>query len=144
MMGVFSNPSLSSSALMAATRPSIMSDGATTSAPASACEAAVRARSSRLTSFRTSPVSFSTTPQWPAVRRVLRSLCFGNAILLPSLSRVGGEEVLDRLDQPGDSVLLGLGVDPEAVPAGRLGGYGGDAEDPGLPGHAPPLPRAGR
>jgi hypothetical protein len=65
MIGVSSKPSLSSSLLMAATRPSIMSEGATISAPASAWEDAVRARSSRLISFRTRPVFFSTTPQCP-------------------------------------------------------------------------------
>ena len=48
---------------MAATRPSIMSLGATTSAPASAWLTAVRARSSSDTSLRTSPST--TTPQWP-------------------------------------------------------------------------------
>ena len=48
---------------MAPTRPSIMSEGATTSAPARAWETAVRARSSRVGSFLTS--SPSTTPQWP-------------------------------------------------------------------------------
>src|SRR5918994_6826406 len=79
-----------------------------------------------------------TSPRRPAVRRVLRNLCFGNATLLPSLCRVGGEEVHDRLDQPGDSVLLGLGVDPEAVSAGRLGGFGGGADHPGLPREPPP------
>jgi hypothetical protein len=42
-----------------------MSEGATMSAPASAWEAAVREINSRLTSFRTCPVPFSTTPQWP-------------------------------------------------------------------------------
>ena len=48
---------------MAPTRPSIMSDGATTSAPASACDTAVRASSSRVGSLRTVPSS--TMPQWP-------------------------------------------------------------------------------
>ena len=48
---------------MAATRPSIMSDGATMSAPASTWETAVRASSSSVGSFLTRPSS--TTPQWP-------------------------------------------------------------------------------
>src|SRR2546423_2607320 len=48
---------------MAPTRPSIMSLGATTSAPASAWLTAVRASSSRLRSLSTSPST--TTPQWP-------------------------------------------------------------------------------
>src|SRR3712207_3548219 len=56
MIGVFWNPSLSSSLLMAATRPSILSEGATMSAPAPTWEEAVRARSSRVTSFRIPPV----------------------------------------------------------------------------------------
>ena len=48
---------------MAPTRPSIMSLGATTSAPASAWLTAVRASSSRLRSLSTSPSTM--TPQWP-------------------------------------------------------------------------------
>ena len=48
---------------MAPTCPSIIADGATMSAPASAWLTAVRARSSRDSSFRTSPSR--TTPQWP-------------------------------------------------------------------------------
>src|SRR6266853_222445 len=48
---------------MAPTRPSIMSLGATMSAPASTCETAVRASSSRLWSLCTSPST--STPQCP-------------------------------------------------------------------------------
>ena len=48
---------------MAPMRPSIMSDGATMSAPASACESAVRTSSPTLSSFLISPST--TTPQWP-------------------------------------------------------------------------------
>src|SRR5918996_2492443 len=62
-MGTRSKPSPSSAPRIAPTRPSIMSLGATASAPASAWLTAVRARSSRVTSFRISPPS--TTPQWP-------------------------------------------------------------------------------
>src|SRR5215211_5793856 len=62
-----------------------------------------------------------TSPRRPAVRLVLLNLCCGNAILLTSLCRVCGEEACDRLDQSGDSVLLGLGVDPEAAFADRVG-----------------------
>src|SRR6185437_14865922 len=52
---------------MAATRPSIMSLGAIRSAPASACETAVRASNSKVASFTTStlPARSRTTPQWP-------------------------------------------------------------------------------
>jgi len=48
---------------MAMTRPSIMSDGATMSAPASAWERASFARSSRVPSLSTSPSLMM--PQWP-------------------------------------------------------------------------------
>ena len=48
---------------MAATRPSIMSEGATMSAPARARETAISARSGRLWSLSTSPLEM--TPQWP-------------------------------------------------------------------------------
>ena len=44
-------------------RPSIMSDGATMSAPALACDKASLDSSSSVASLRTSPLS--TTPQWP-------------------------------------------------------------------------------
>ncbi len=44
-------------------RPSIMSEGATASAPASACEIAVWASSSIVISLSTSPSR--TKPQWP-------------------------------------------------------------------------------
>ena len=56
-------PSSSSALRMAATRPSIMSLGATMSAPHSACVTAILASSSRVTSLSTSPSW--TTPQWP-------------------------------------------------------------------------------
>ncbi len=49
---------------MAATRPSIMSDGATMSTPASAWLTAVFANSSSVTSLTTQPLS-SSAPQWP-------------------------------------------------------------------------------
>ena len=56
-------PSSSSWERIAPTRPSIMSLGATTSAPASACEIAVLASSSIVMSLSTSPSR--TMPQWP-------------------------------------------------------------------------------
>ena len=49
---------------MAATRPSIMSDGATTSAPARAWLSAVSTRGRRERSLSTSPSSVNS-PQWP-------------------------------------------------------------------------------
>ena len=61
MMGVSPNPPSSNASRIAATRPSIMSDGATRSAPASACDTAVRASSSSVGSFFTRPSS--TMPQ---------------------------------------------------------------------------------
>ncbi len=57
-------PSPSSSARIAPTRPSIMSEGATTSAPARAWLTAVRASSSTEASLSTVCSPFST-PQWP-------------------------------------------------------------------------------
>ena len=63
MIGVSAKQASSSASRMAPTRPSIMSEGATMSAPASACETAVRASSSSVGSLRTVPSS--TTPQWP-------------------------------------------------------------------------------
>ena len=61
------NPFWSSALRMACTRPSIMSDGATMSAPASAWLMAVLASSDRVGSLCTSPeVSpWRTRPQWP-------------------------------------------------------------------------------
>src|SRR3989304_841101 len=53
MIGVWPKPLSSSASRMAATRPSIMSDGATISAPASAWDTAVRARSGRVASLST-------------------------------------------------------------------------------------------
>ena len=63
MMMVSGRPSSSSALRMAATRPSIMSLGATMSAPLSACVTAILASSSRVTSLRISPSCI--TPQWP-------------------------------------------------------------------------------
>ena len=48
---------------MAATRPSIMSEGATMSAPARACETAEAASHSSVASLSTSPSTI--LPQWP-------------------------------------------------------------------------------
>ena len=62
-MDTSSKPRASSPCLMAPTRPSIMSDGATTWAPASACDTAVSTRWSTVTSLRM--VSPSRMPQWP-------------------------------------------------------------------------------
>src|SRR5215213_1089707 len=72
-----------------------------------------------------------TSPRRPAVRHVLLNLCCGNAILLTPLCRVCGEEACDRLDQSGDSVLIGLGVDPETAFAGCVGCDRAYARNPG-------------
>ena len=61
MIGVSVKVASSRASRIAATRPSIMSDGATMSAPASACETATRASSSSVGSLRTLPPS--TIPQ---------------------------------------------------------------------------------
>src|SRR3712207_6115510 len=53
-------------------------------------------------------------------------------LLLTSLCRVGGEEIHDRLDQSGYSVLPSLSVDPDAVPARGLGCNRPDTGDPAL------------
>ena len=63
MIGVSAYPASSSVSRIAPTRPSIMSDGATMSAPASTWESATRASSSTLGSFLIRPSS--TTPQCP-------------------------------------------------------------------------------
>ncbi len=62
-MGTWLSPSSSRAARMAATRPSIMSLGATMSAPAPAWLSACRASSSSVSSFWTTPSR--TTPQCP-------------------------------------------------------------------------------
>ena len=64
MIGVSAWPSASSCERRAPTRPSIMSLGATASAPAAAWEIAVLASSSSVMSLSTWPSS-RTTPQWP-------------------------------------------------------------------------------
>src|SRR5918998_5840880 len=53
------------------------------------------------------------------------------ASLFTSLCRVGGEEIDHRLDQPGYSVLSRLGVNPDTVLAGGVGGYRTYASDQG-------------
>src|SRR2546425_3680634 len=63
MIGVSAKLASSSASRMTPTRPSIMSEGATMSAPASACETATRASSSSVGSLRTVPPS--TMPQCP-------------------------------------------------------------------------------
>src|SRR6266540_4106340 len=62
-MAVRSKPFSSRARRIAATRPSIMSEGATTSTPARACDRAAFARSGRVASLSTSPSRI--TPQWP-------------------------------------------------------------------------------
>ena len=63
MMPVWLQPASSSASRMRPTRPSIMSDGATMSAPATACDSAARASSSTVASLTIS--SPARTPQWP-------------------------------------------------------------------------------
>src|ERR671921_673599 len=72
-----------------------------------------------------------TSPRRPAVRLVLLNLCCGNAILITPLCWICGQEACDRLDESGDSVLLGFGVDPETVFAGGAGRDRAYARDPG-------------
>ena len=62
-MPVPGSPVASSARRIAPTRPSIMSDGETKSAPASACDTAAAAITSTLASLTTCPSS--TMPQWP-------------------------------------------------------------------------------
>ena len=63
MIGVSVKVASSSASRIEPIRPSIMSEGATMSAPASACEIATRESSSSVASLRTVPPS--TIPQWP-------------------------------------------------------------------------------
>ena len=63
MMAASWKPASSSASRMTPTRPSIMSDGATMSAPACACETAVRASSPTVASLTIS--SPSRMPQCP-------------------------------------------------------------------------------
>src|SRR3972149_5678037 len=63
MMGMCPKFESSRAARMAATRPSIMSEGATMSAPASACDTAVRARRGRGRALWASPSPM--TPEGP-------------------------------------------------------------------------------
>ena len=121
-------PSSSSWARIAPTRPSIMSLGATTSAPASACEIAVLASSSMVRSLSTSPSR--TTPQWPC-ERVLAQTDVGDHDQV-------GVGVLERPDRhlhdalgivgAGAGLVLGgrdaeqdHGADPGRLELGRLG-----------------------
>src|SRR5439155_16953994 len=66
-MGVLVNPAVSRALRIAPTRPSIMSDGATMSAPARACDTAVAASHLRVSSLSTYPSTSPSTifPQWP-------------------------------------------------------------------------------
>ena len=64
MMGTCEKPASSNAERSAPTRPSIMSDGATMSAPARAWLTASAARSPSVSSLSTPPRS-SSTPQWP-------------------------------------------------------------------------------
>ncbi len=63
MIAIWAKPAPSSVSRMRPTRPSIMSDGATMSAPAAACDSAARASASTVASLTIS--SPSTMPQWP-------------------------------------------------------------------------------
>ena len=63
MMPVWLQPASSSASRMRPTRPSIMSDGATMSAPATACDSAARASCSTVASLTIS--SPARMPQWP-------------------------------------------------------------------------------
>ena len=62
-MDTWGYPATSSASRILATWPSIMPDGATTSAPAAAWETAIRPNTSRVSSLRISPLR--TIPQWP-------------------------------------------------------------------------------
>ena len=107
MIGVSARPSSSSAARIAPTRPSIMSLGATTSAPARAWLTAVRASSS-------SEASLSTVPSSPqqaavAVARVLAEAHVGDdeQVGVRVLDRARGE-LDDALVVPRPGALLVL------------------------------------
>src|SRR5439155_1287797 len=90
MIGTSTKPARSRPARIAPTRPSIMSDGATMSAPARACASASFTSGSRLASFATSP--FSTMPQCPwsvySQRQTsVTTSSSGSALLIASTAR---------------------------------------------------------
>ena len=127
MIGVSPKPSSSSAARIAPTRPSIMSLGATTSAPARAWETAVRASSSSDASLSTVPSAVSTPAV--AVVGVLAQADVGDheQLGVRGLDRARGE-LHDALVVPGAGALgVLLGGDAEQQ-------HGGDAEREGAAG----------
>ena len=104
------NPSASSSARIAPTRPSIMSLGATMSAPARAWLTAARASSSSEASLSTPP-SARTTPQWPWLVYSQRQTS-----VITTSSRVRG---LDRADRELHRALVVPGARALRRPCGR-------------------------
>ncbi len=144
MIGVSESPCSSSAARRTPTRPSIMSLGAMTSAPAAACETAVRASSSSVASLSTYAVLAQHAAV--AVRRVLAQAQVGDdeqvgvggldrargelddALVVPRagalLVLVGGqaeEQHAGDAERGGDARLLDGAVDREVVDAGQRG-----------------------
>ena len=95
---------------MARTRPSIMSLGATRSAPAAAWETATRARSSTEASLRTCaspPSPHSVTPQWPWLVYSQRQTSV--------MTRRSGTCLLQRADGLLDHAVVGVGTGADLV-----------------------------
>ena len=92
MILVFSKRLSSRAARIAPTRPSIISEGATKSAPASAASTAISARISTVASLTKSPACTSNNPSWPctvygsSARSVITAIC-GSSALIARIAR---------------------------------------------------------
>ena len=136
MIGVSLRPCSSSAARSAPTRPSIMSLGASASAPAAASDTAVRARSSSVASLSTTPSSRST-PQWPwlVYSQRQRSGMTSRSGLAALIARVASCTTPSSSQAPEPSSSLAAGS-PKSITAGmperrglaRLVRGGGDGE----------------
>ena len=133
MIGVCAKPFSSSAWRIAATWPSIIADGATMSAPACACESAVRARSGSVASLSTSPSL--TTPQWPWLVYSQRQTSV--------MTRSVGVGLLEGAHRLLDDAVGGVGLASPARPSPRVCRRGGRRE---CRARAAPAPRreAGR
>ena len=144
-------PSSSSAARMAPTRPSIMSLGAITSAPARACDSAVRASSSTLASLSTDP-SARSRPQWPwlVYSHRHRSAITSTSGWASLIARVASWTAPSSSQAPEPSSSLCAGMpksrtrgDAQRVGLARLGDGAGDRE-PVDAGHGADRQRARR
>ncbi len=89
-IGVFVYPFESSARRIAATRPSIMSDGATISAPARTCDRALAASHSSVASLSTSPLTIFPQCPWLVYSQLHTSVMTsrsGNSRLMARIAR---------------------------------------------------------